>query len=207
MIITKKNTRIIIVTLCVAVVAGLVYFQFNKQSTDISAVPKETVSNDVVGLSFTYPSSEKGFALVEPPVEAGGLLASYVLIPSNEYEDFKTATDVREAPASISVLVYTIDSATSTATNTERVDRITRLQNWAIDNDTLTSFTTAKATPDIVDIDGVKALHYQADGLYQQDIYVASYQNRAYMFTSQFDSSTDITATAFAEFIESISFD
>ncbi len=205
----KKNTLIIIAALIVLAVAAVVYYQFFRTSYDVGSLPKEMVSNDEVGLSFTYPSTENGFSLVEPPVGDNGLLAAYVLIPSREYEDYKASTDVREAPASISVLVYEIDSGTTTVTasGSERVDRVTRLQSWATDNDTLTSFTRAKATPDIVEIDGIKALHYQADGLYQQDIYLVSYQNRAYMFTAQFDAPTDITGTAFTEFIESISFD
>ncbi len=205
----KKNNLIIIAALIAVAVAALAYYQFSRTSSDVSNIPKETVNNRVVGLSFAYPPTENGFSLVEPPVGENGLLAAYVLIPTKEYEAYKTSNDVREAPASISVLVYEIDSGTSTVTasGSERVDRVTRLQNWATDNDTLTSYTKAKATPDIVEIDGIKALHYQADGLYQQDIYLISYQNRAYMFTAQFDAPTDITNTAFTEFIESISFE
>ena len=87
------------------------------------------------------------------------------------------------------------------------LDRVTRLQNWAIDNDILTSFTKAKATPDIIELDGTKALHYQADGLYQQDIYLVSYKNRAYMFVGQYDAPSDITKTAFDELIGTVTFE
>lgn len=203
----KKHTLYIIVALILIGIAGLAYYQFVRNAADLSDIPKEKVTNDTVGLSFSYPPSENGFSLVEPPVGDIGLLAAYVLIPSKEYDDYKASTETREAPASISILVYALDSATSTASSGERIDRVTRLQNWAIDNDILTSFTKAKATPDIIELDGTKALHYQADGLYQQDIYLVSYKNRAYMFVGQYDAPSDITKTAFDELIGTVTFE
>lgn len=203
----KKHTLYIIVALILIGIAGLAYYQFVRNAADLSDIPKEKVTNDTVGLSFSYTPSENGFSLVEPPVGDIGLLAAYVLIPSKEYDDYKASTETREAPASISILVYALDSATSTASSGERIDRVTRLQNWAIDNDILTSFTKAKATPDIIELDGTKALHYQADGLYQQDIYLVSYKNRAYMFVGQYDAPSDITKTAFDELIGTVTFE
>ena len=204
----KKNTLYIVVALVIIGVAALVYYQFVRQSTDLadlSGVARETVTNDSVGLSFSYIPGEHGFSLAEPPAGEDGLLAAYVLVPTKEYEAFKASTDPREAPASITMLVYSLDTATNTATSGERIDRITRLQNWAIDNSTLTSFNQAKATPDIIEVDGIKALHYQADGLYQQDIYLVSYKNRAYMLTGQYNDPSDITFTAFQELIGTVS--
>ncbi len=203
----KKNTLYIVVALVIIGVAALAYYQFARQSSDLSGLTKETVTNDTVGLSFSYVPGEKGFTLTESPAGENGLLAAYVLIPTKEYQDFKASTDTREAPASISMLVYMLDEATSTASSGERVDRITRLQNWAMDNSTLTAFGQAKATPDIIEVDGIKALHYQADGLYQQDIYLVSYKNRAYMLTGQYNDSADLTFTAFQELINTVSFD
>jgi hypothetical protein len=203
----KKQTLYIILAIIVIGVAALVYYQFSQRTVDLSGATKESVKNETVGLSFAYVSGDIGFSLIEPPIGDRGLLAAYVLIPTKEYQDFKNAPESGEAPASVSVLVYSIDSATSTATTSERLDRVTRLQNWAIDNNILTSFNHAKATPDIVEIDGIKALHYQADGLYQQNIYLVSYRSRAYMFVGQYDAATDITNTAFEELIKSVSFD
>jgi archaellum component FlaF (FlaF/FlaG flagellin family) len=205
---TKKNTLLIIAALIVIGVAALAYYQFVMKANDLSSITKETVENTTVGITFSYPSSEDGFALVEPPLGDTGLLAAYVLIPSKEYDDYKVSTEGREVPAAMSVLVYELDTATSsmTASGSERIDRVTRLQNWAIDNHILTSYTQAKATPDIIEIDGVKALHYQADGLYQQDIYLVSYKNRAYMLVGQYNAQSDMTYTAFQELIGTVNF-
>ena len=58
----------------------------------------------------------------------------------------------------------------------------------------------------MVEIDGIKALHYQADGLYQQDVYLVSYKDRVYMFVGQYNDMTEVTYTSFQELIKSISF-
>jgi hypothetical protein len=133
---------------------------------------------------------------------------TYLLIADSDYKDYAAATEPREAPASISVFILALEeAASSTASTTERGSRITRLQNWAMDNKSLTSFHLTKTTPDIIEIDGVKALHYKADGLYQQDIYLASYKGMVYMFTAQYDKETDLTYKAFQEIMKSVSFD
>lgn len=208
------NKKILIIAgiLIAIIVAFVGYKQFAGAPTpqDLGA-EKQTVTNEEYGLSFAYLVGEAGFSLVEPPVSEG-IKKSYILIPTPEYADFQNSTEARETPASISVLVLLLEEEdtkveTEAGTTTERESRITRLQNWAMDNNILTSFNVAKATPDIIEIDGVKALHYQADGLYQQDIYLASYKNRVYMFTAQYNELDDITIASFPALIESISFD
>jgi hypothetical protein len=205
----NKKILIIVGIAIATIVAFVGYHQFAGAPTEQDmAAEKQTVTNEEFGLSFSYLGGDAGFSLVEPAA-VGGIKKSYILIPTPEYKEFQKATEAGETPASISVLVFLLEEeeATSTGTSTERESRITRLQNWAIDNNILTSFNVAKATPDIVEIDSVKALHYQADGLYQQDIYLASYRNRVYMFTAQYNEAEDLTIASFPALIESISFD
>lgn len=208
------NKKILVVVgVAIALILGFVsYHQFaGAPTTEDMAVEQKTVTSEEVGLSFNYPDGEAGFSLLEPPA-TGSIKKSYILIPTPEYAAFQNATEAGETPASISVLVFALEEKSeaeeaSTGTSTERESRIARLQNWAMDNNILTSFNTAKATPDIIEIDGVKALHYQADGLYQQDIYLASYKNRVYMFVSQYDAQDDLTIASFPALISSVSFD
>lgn len=204
------NKKIFLIVGAVALF-GLLFFayqQFTSYQLDqaAEAVVKETVTNDELGLSFMYPTGETGFTLIEPPAGENGLLKAYLMMPTKAYQDLQASDDARETPASISVLIFTLDEETLVGTSTERADRITRLQNWAIDNTSLTSFTTPKATPEIVEMDGLKAFHYQADGLYQQDIYLASYRGQVYMFATQYNEESDMTFTAFQELIASASF-
>ena len=104
----------------------------------------------------------------------------------------------------MNIFIFALDEK---ATTTEDVSRITELQNWASDNSIVTAIKLAKKTPDVVDLDGVKALHYQADGLYQQDIYLLSYKARVYMFVGQYDKDMDYTYTAFQSLMKTVTLD
>ncbi|MEY2665203.1 MAG: hypothetical protein RLZZ480_308 [Candidatus Parcubacteria bacterium] len=202
-----KKTFLTIIALAIAGIAILGYYQYQKRASDLTDVARETITNKDLALSFRYPAGERAFSVIESSSPEEKLLKGYVLVPTKEYDEYTKSTEAREGPISISVLVYQLDEAPETGTSGEQLDRVTRLQNWAIDNNTLTSFKVAKNPPEIVEIDGVKAFHYQADGLYQQDIYIASYKRRVYMFASSYNSELDITKTSFEELIKSVAFD
>jgi hypothetical protein len=170
------------------VMAGLVIAWFGVGSTlwqdrTVVAVTNETIARPEVTLSFTYPSGETAFSLAESVATSSGeVLAGYVLMPSDEYRAFtERGEEVRETPAAISVFVFSMEgvaTSTETASGTVRLERLERLAAWATERDAITSFTRAQAPPEVVEIDGVNAYRYRADGLYQQEIYLASYQNR-----------------------------
>ncbi|MEN9920484.1 MAG: hypothetical protein RL538_377 [Candidatus Parcubacteria bacterium] len=198
----------VVIAIILAFVGYSQYYVVRAPS-DLEMLSKETVVSEEFGISFAYPTGEEGFTLVEPPAGDDKVKKSYLLFTTPGYRDFSNSTEPREAPAGISVLVYMLDEADAqaTGTSTERESRIARLQNWAMDNDTLTSFSFAKATPDIIELDGVKALHYKADGLYQQDIYLASYKGRVYMLTGSYNEESDLTYRAFQDLIMTVAFD
>ena len=197
----------VVIALILAFVGYRQYYVVHAPS-DLELLSKDVVTSEEFGISFTYPTGEEGLTLIEPPAGDSGVKKAYLLIPTPEYKQFTASTDTKEAPAAISVLVYMLDDEVEeTGTTTERESRITRLQNWAIDNNTLTSFNQAKATPDIIELDGVKALHYKADGLYQQDIYLASYRGMVYMLAGAYNEETDLTYRAFQELVKTVSFD
>jgi hypothetical protein len=198
----------------VIVVLGALLFAYQWYKThpnDDVMIPtdKEMLIANDVGLRFSYPVGDNGLTLIEPPFENQAFMKAYILIPSVDYDDYQKSPEGREAPAAISVFVYELgdDEAITGSSTEDRPNRITRLQNWAKDNSTITSFNSAKGTPDIIELDGVKTLHYKADGLYQQDIYLASYHNNVYMFVSQYNAETDITYMAFQELIASVGLD
>lgn len=210
----KRN--IVLIGLLVLLVAGFGAYRFYeaKHAAPGVLVAGETVKNSDLDLEFKYPGGDDGFVLLEPDGTQQGILKSYLMLPKAEYESYKVVEGPSEAPAGMNIFIFTLedkDEASSTpaaaaATSTPRESRITELQTWATDNSGFTSINLAKNTPEVVEIDGIKALHYQADGLYQQDVYLVSYKNRVYMFVGQYNEMTDVTYTSFQELIKSISF-
>lgn len=178
-----------------------VYQSVNKNKT-VAANVDQTVVREDLEFAFTYPSGEGALSLVEPPVsQETGLMQAYLLFPTDAYIDFQQSEEPREAPASISVFVFEMGSTTD-----KESGRITRLQNWASDRASLTSYNLALNTPDILELDGVKAIHYQADGLYPQEVYLASYGGRVYMFVGQYLEAGDYLDTTFDQVIASVTF-
>jgi hypothetical protein len=207
-----SSNKKILIFIGIVVIGILAYFGYQQyrtmQADKMVPTATEILKNEEFGISFAYPVGDNGLIMIEPPASDNGVKKAYLLMTDSDYTEYTGATEPREAPESISVLVLMLEDATSTtATIAERESRITRLQNWAMDNKTLTSYHLAKATPDIIEIDGLKTLHYKADGLYQQDIYLTSYKGRVYMFTAQYNEETDLTYTAFQEIMKTVLFD
>jgi hypothetical protein len=189
----------------VLVVALLVTYQLimsHKAAIPTEPTTSETVTSSEFSLSFVYPKGSAAFTMLEPNGTDKGILKSYIMVPAVDYVGYKN--NGGEAPASMNVFVFALGDATSTTSQTDT--RITDLQNWAADNSTLSAIKQAKSTPDIVALDGVKALHYEADGLYKQDIYLVSYHGYVYMFVGQYDKQTDLTYTSFQTLIKSVIF-
>lgn len=203
----------------VLVVVGLLgayaWYRYSTDENRTISTDKETVVADEYALTFSYPVGDNGLTLIEPPVEGQPFKKAYLLIPSDAYTAFTQNTEATEAPAAVSVFLFDLPPAASSTSATETAttgsstlsSRMTRLQNWAIENAPLTSFNLSQGTPEVVEIDGVNAFHYRADGLYQQDVYLATYQGNVYLFISQFNAESDLTYTAFQDMINSISFD
>lgn len=209
----NKKTSLIIAAVLLLVTAVVVYqmVQTKNSNEAADAALMQEVNNDDLGLAFSYKSGPDGFTLVEPPAEQKGILKAYLLLPTKAYEEYKTREVPGEAPAGMNVFVFTqeeetIASSTTGASTTPRADRMTRLQEWATTNTTITSFTSAKSAPETVEVDGLKMLKYKADGLYQQEIYLASYKNQIYMFVGQYNEETDMTYTEFQNLMGTVSF-
>ena len=212
----NKKTSLIIAAVLLLVTAVVVYQMVQTKNTNeaADAALQKEVNNDDLGLAFSYKSGPDGFTLVEPPAEQKGILKAYLLLPTKAYEEYKTREVPGEAPAGMNVFVFTheeepaepIAVTTDGASTTPPADRMTRLQEWATTNTTITSFTSAKAAPETVEVDGLKMLKYKADGLYQQEIYLASYKNQIYMFVGQYNEETDMTYTEFQNLMGTVSF-
>ncbi len=202
----KQKILIVVGVVIAAVAVWFFYQQFSSYQDDQMevAIAMETVSRPELDFTFTFPSGEAGFTLIEPPAAPTGLLQGFIMMPTTEYIALQNDAD-SESPSAMTVFVFSLEDE-ETASTSPRVERITRLQNWAVSNDALTSFSKAQNTPDIIELDGVKALHYRTTGETMQDIYLASYGGRVYMFASQFSEETDVTFVEFQKLIASVTF-
>ena len=195
----KKVTILVVIALLVVLVYVL-FFQSNQNERILTEV---LVENDAYAISFDYLDGEDGYEIIESAT-SDNFLQSYVLIEKSQLADYQ-ASDAKTAPPTISIFVFQLPEAEEG--EGEQPGRITRLQNWAQSNQGLTSFDRIYGTPEIVEIDGVKALEYSTDGIYQQSIFLASYRGYVYMFVGQYDRPTDFVKADFEKLMESVRFD
>lgn len=213
----NKKTSLVLLTVLLIAAGVLIYQIVQKKQTDNAdyAALSQKVSNEDFGLSFSYQGGPDGFTLVEPPAGQVGILKAYLLLPTKAYDEYKTRETAGEAPAGMNMFIFNLETAdaavvevgSGTTSSVEGKDRMSRLQEWATTNTAITSYGAAKSAPETVKIDGLPMLHYKADGLYQQDIYLGSYKNKAYMFVGQYNAETDQTYTSFQALMQTVSFD
>ncbi len=204
---THMQKKLIYGAIAIVVIGAVVYGVWGKTWLNDrmkSAVVYETTANEEVSLAFTYPSGEAGYSLIEPPVE-GDLIDAWILMETPLY--IKYQTDKGETPASMNVFVFKLPDEVEETDPVERAGRITRLQNWANEKKNITYIDRAYGTPEIVEIDGVKALKYDTTGLFEQSIYLASYQSNVYMFVGQYDRPTDSIKKDFEDLMASVRFE
>ena len=208
---TQNNKTLFIIGVVLIILTVGVGYQLygKKEQSGPTGEGVQKVWNEPYAISFSYEGGDDAFTLIEPPENQAGILKSYILMPTAAYNEYKNSEDAREAPASMNVFILKLDEVgnTENGTTTERADRMTRLKDWAVRFDGLTQYSQKKAEPEEVEIDGLKALKYQADGLYQQTIYLATYKSYVYMFVSQYNEQSDVTYTAFEGLLNSVSFD
>lgn len=208
----KSNTKILIVIGALALIV-LGYFGITKyQREAIPARTTEVVERAAYNFNFTYTGGEDGYSFVEPPltdaVKAQGIEAVYILMNAHEYTAYQALPEGGEAPKSMTVFVLKKEeeSTTTAATNTPDIDKETRIKQWAEKNSSLSAYNLAQGTPDIVEVDGVKLLHYRADGLYPQETYITYYRGHYLLFVGQYDGEGDVMKSDFEALIQSLTF-
>lgn len=182
------------------------YFQLVKSELDnrtVTTVVPTTITQPEFDFEFTYPSGEEGYSLIEPPVTTSAeseLKKIYLIMPTENYIGYQSKEDSEDAPPTTSIFVFEDQSEESD------LGRVTRLQNWANSHAGLTSFDQLATEAEVVELDGAKALHYQIDGKYKKDIYLASHQGRVYLFAGQYEETGDALQTEFTKIVNSVLF-
>lgn len=212
----QKNIVKVVAAIAVIIILGSAYYFFNISSRDKTVVTDtiETVTNKDLNFSFTFESGATALSSMETTPEQFGdpfLKKMYMLMETKELEIFdkaKESGEEREAPPAISVLVFERGPVNEElASSSEDLSAIERITQWAKDNSQFTSINLATNNIEEVEIDGVKAIHYQADGLYRQDVYVLRYGKNMYLFVGQSLAEGDYMSKAFQKVIASVLFD
>lgn len=190
------------------IIATVLFVGFNQSQSPAEEVVIETIRRPDLNFSFQYPSGQNGYSLIESPVAVNApLRQGFVIMDTDDYVAWQNIEGATEAPPSLSLFVFQAPVNETADASAAEENRITRLQNWATENQGLTSINLATTPPETVEIDGLKALHYFADGLYPQEIYLASYKGFIYMFVGQFDGEEDSRKQAFTDLMSTVTFE
>lgn len=215
----QKNIVAVIVAVVTVVILGAVYYFFGPPSNDRMIVTNttETIANEELNFSFSYESGETALSSMETLPEQFGsstLQKMYMLMDTRELESFNQAKEkgeVREAPPAISVLVFekasTTEAIVASSTASSSDSSVEKVKQWAKDNNQFTNFNLATSDIEETEIDGASAIHYQTDGLYKQDVYVARYGKKMYLFVGQSMNEGDYMQESFKKVIDSVLFE
>lgn len=198
------NKKILIIVAIAAIIGAYFLAQSWVVNNAERVLEDRLVENDEYSLSFNYYGGEDGYALAGPASD-GDVLQSYVLIQQDSFVEFQQG-ESNITPPTMSIFVFELPDVEEVE-GEDRPGRITRLQNWAVNNQGLTSFDRIYGTPDIIEIDGVKAIQFDTDGGYQQSVYLASYRGYIYMFVGQYERPTDTLRKDFQSLIDSVRFE
>lgn len=189
----NKSTRTgVLVIALIIFIAAAAYYLFTTTTNDKNDTGVaeghhlERVENEEVAFGFGYESGPQGLALFEPEVSGEPLKAAYILMPVEDYVLVHN-NQAEESPATISMFVFTKPEQPEGSD----LSRLEEVRQWADENQELTSIDQAQAEPEIVDIDGVKALKYTTAGTFNQEIYVASYNKNIYLLVGQYENESD----------------
>lgn len=209
----QKNVKVVIILLVILALAMGFYF-FGPQAKDRMVVVNtiEKIENEDLNFSFSYESGETALSSMEGLPEQiinPSLLKMYVLMETKSLDEFNQAKEKgegQEAPPSISVLVFERASTTE-AVSASSSSSFEKVKQWAEANNQFTSINLAQGSIEDVEVDGASAIHYKADGLYPQDIYVIKYGKKMYLFVGQYLEEGDYMQTAYQKLMESVLFE
>jgi hypothetical protein len=202
------NKKILIFIAGVAILlVGIFLYKGNflGVGTDIEKKTVYEVNRPDIYFSFKYNEDGEVYNLSQTNADVsvmdGFMRAGFVLTNKEEFEEAKNRKG-GEGPKSISVFVFENTASSTVDGETREI----KLRNWALLNDPMTGFNRKLAEPELLALDGVDALHYIADGLYQSDTYLVSYHGLVYLFIGQFDSKEDEIYKDFEKLMSSMTF-
>lgn len=201
-----QKAIVIVIAVAALGTAGWFVYHWNQDRT-ISVVAMQPIVREDLNLTFTYPSGQNGYSLIEPPIpeatSALGLEAAFLLLPTPQYITYQQQNNEGVPPPALSVFVY---AAPEPAEGDERSNN-ELLLDWAKSNKSLTGLDES-LIPGVsaTKVDGVNAYQFSTEGIYQQHTYLMYYRGRYYVFAGQYEVVGDEQEHVFNDLIDSVVF-
>ena len=217
------NTKYIpfFIILAIFAVGGVAYYAAIKPALDnrtVSVVTPAVISRPDLALTFTFPSGEAGYAMMEQAgtavstTTAGNSSSSdslasstlrqmYVIMDTPAYTIYQAEGWQGEVPPTMTIMVFDISGDISD------VSREEKLKNWARSNAALSAYNQVVGEPVTLDLDGVNALQYTIPGDYTTTFTLASYKDNVYFFAGQYELETDDIKNTYHALVDSVEFD
>lgn len=147
------------------------------------------------GLSFAYRINPDGYTLIEhsPGEEVidPTLEKHMTLFDIDEYQEALSATEPREGPPGITIMVFG---------NTEGLSA----EKWLSEHARVANFMEGTEF-ETVSIGGAEGVRFLADGLYQNDVVILDNNSNIYLFSGAFNSPEDQIREDYIEFLNTVS--
>ena len=191
---------IILVTFFVGGLYALNSYIYNEKQADNDTVEEdgmvwEQYENRDLGLFFQYRTAPDGYVLIPQSTTSADpiSLANMVLVNKSEHEELLATEVPREGPPAISFQIFSNPA------------KLTPLE-WVKANPTLSNVDLARTAIEEKEFNGVPAVRYTTDGLYQNDTILASNNGNIYLITGSYDNSDSVVRQDFLEMLQYISF-
>lgn len=186
----RALTGIIIVIVILLGGVGYVAWNSSKNSeapAPIAEVPMGVVyTNQNLGITFTQPDGYHLASTLSSEIPKGGDIS---LIEEGAYKEFIESTEPREAPPSILLSVLAQGDAVS-------------IEEWLEDNKMYSQYDGGPLEP--LTVAGVKAVSYEADGLYLTRYVAFALDERVFLLSVQFLDRTDALVSDFNRIIQTL---
>lgn len=144
-----------------------------------------TYENQEFSFAFEYKTGDSGYVLEEVAAtgsEQKDYLYSIMLTDMQDYEEFQSSTEAREAPQTISIRVFE---------NSEELSPFV----WVERNQQESNIMLARTEVEEAVVGGANAAHYVSDGLYMNDTYAVAHGGFIYLLMGMtLDPQNEIAA-------------
>ncbi len=155
---------------------------------------KGAYTNPALGFKFIYQKDR--YVMTSPPhgnEEEADFEEAFVLTLKTDYNDMMAATEPREGPPTISVLVYR---------NTKKQSAL----QWAEANDSVSNIEMKIGEVKDAVIGGANAIRYAVDGLYPTDTVVVPHGSYVYVLVGSYLDEEYATRKDFEPLMRSVRF-
>ncbi len=194
--------NILKILLAAAVLLGLAILAYERaQAPDLTTPADSAPSSSITpyfddSISFAYKSGPDGYTLSvkgDELQEYQEFIKSIVLMNTREYEELLKSDFPRSGPPAISITILESGAETSP-------------RAWVQGNPFWSLLGTRGSEMTEITVDGIRAVQYQADGLYPSDMIAVIHEGRAYLMSGSYNDPSDAMRDDFNSLVDSVRF-